>query len=121
MQSFLNYFLYTVVFVYATLFVMQFYFQVKQGITSPLESNKGSTEIVVTETKISAAEPLITTVKTSRYLVNNPAQEEYEKVTVKQMKKYITEKQLKLKLEQVMNCKLYKARKQDLYNALRAI
>lgn len=113
MQEVLNYFLYFVIAIYVLDFVYQGYLQVQDEEGVEVEQSAKDEKSVEL--------PVLSTTKKNRYRVVNPAQAEYSKVTVKQMREYIDNQQLKPQLEQIMQIKLYKARKQDLYNALRAI
>jgi hypothetical protein len=64
-------------------------------------------------------ETLITTIKTQKYL--NPSNKDIKQVTVVQMKEYIKEQQLKDRVEAIINKKLYKACKLEIYNGLKAL
>jgi hypothetical protein len=64
-------------------------------------------------------ETLVTTVKTNTYL--NPAKKNIKQITKVQMMTFIKEQQLKEQVEAIINKKLYKARKLEIYNGLKAL
>lgn len=64
-------------------------------------------------------ETLITTVKTNKYL--NPAKKNIKQITKAQMMTFIKEQQLKDQVEAIINKKLYKACKLEIYNGLKAL
>lgn len=106
----LNIFLYFVIAIY-TLAIINNSWQI---LTGKIDKPKNSSI-----PKSPQIETLITTIKTQKYL--NPTNKDIKQVTVVQMKEYIKEQQLKDRVEAIINKKLYKACKLEIYNGLKAL
>jgi hypothetical protein len=106
----LNIFLYFVIAIY-TLAIINNSWQI---LTGKIDNKKN-----MSIPKSPQIETLITTVKTNKYL--NPAKKNIKQITKAQMMTFIKEQQLKDQVEAIINKKLYKACKLEIYNGLKAL
>ena len=108
--------IYTLAMVYNTFCLLSNNQESETDEHSSIESFQVATPIATESPQV---ETLITTLKTTKYL--DPATKDIEQVTVAQMKQYITDRQIQEQIETIISKKLYKARKLEIYNGLKAI
>lgn len=117
MQTLLNNVLYIAIAAYGICFLFKIYegfVQYKNPVVVKSETKETNEQQVTV---------LFTEVKEADYAVEliNPAAKPYNKVTVAEMKAYIKEQQLESEVVKLIGTKLYKARKNDYYQALQAM
>lgn len=117
MQTLLNDVLYITIAAYGICFLSKIY----EGFTQ-----YEAPVVVQSETKKTNEQKvtvLFTEVKETNYAVEpvNPAAKPYNKMTVAEMKAYIKEQQLESEVVKLIGMKLYKARKNDYYQALKVV